>query len=477
MEPFGFSSTFGFTINLDFWFWLFEQPQTLLTMYLFAIIGWVILFLIFFYMCSILWVIYRTKKGIKNWQWMVLAVDIPPLYIQTPKAVEQIFAHLSGAKITPNIGQKYWIGKKQKYFSFEIISIEGYIQFLVRTEAEFRDLVEAAVYAQYPEAEITEVEDYVEMIPKRFPNETHEMFGVEFTLAQHEAYPIRTYQEFEYNISKDLVFSDPMAAILENFSRIGHGENFWFQIIVEPTGNSWKEKGIELVKTIITGKKSNKASFVNKIGDFPMMLAKEFFKILNPPSEDSYGSVIKETPPGKVSDLSPGMKSVVESIEEKIARIGFKTKMRALYAARKEVFNPAKCMDGFVGALNQFHIMSRNGIVPYKVTTAHYAFAKERTITMKNKFYQAFAKRKIKVGATPYVLNIEELATIWHFPLPFVKTPLIQKAGAKRGEPPTNLPIELDAGPLRPKTKAVESVPPSEPEVAVVPEPEEQLYG
>jgi hypothetical protein len=46
-------------------------------------------------------------------------------------------------------------------------------------------------------------------------------------------------------------------------------------------------------------------------------------------------------------------------------------------------------------------------------------------------------------------MNIEELATIWHFPLPFVKTPLLQKAGAKRAEPPTGLPVEWSEMPLK----------------------------
>jgi len=478
MDPISFSDTFGFSFNWEFWSWLFSQPSGDLILSLFAIVGWTILALIFFQMGETLWVQFRFIKNAKKWQWLLFAVDIPPLYIQTPKAVEQIFAHLSGAKIKPNIVQKYWEGKKQKCFSFEIISIEGYIQFLIRTEAEYRDLLEAAVYAQYPEAEITEVEDYVSMAPNKFPNETHDMFGLEFGLSQVDAYPIRTYPSFEYNISKDLVFSDPMAAILENFSRIGHGENLWFQIIVEPTGNDWKEKGIELVKTIITGKKKNNDTLISKIGGLPLAITKEVFKIINPPSEDAKGknkNDKKEEPPGKITDLSPGNKNTIEAIEEKIAKLGFKTKMRALYVARKEVFLPSRCMDGFVGALNQFHIMSRNAIVPKLVTKAFYAFGVSRTLLMKNKFFRGFSRRLIKTGHTPCIMNIEELATLWHFPLPFVKTPLIQKAGAKRGEPPMNLPIETDAGPLRPKVRPTE--PATDSKVVTPPEPEELLYG
>ncbi len=245
MEPLTLGTPFGLNLDLSFWLEIFSLPTFDIIKALYAIIGWVFLVILFFSMGAKLWVSYRQNKYTSKWKWVLLAVDIPPLFIQTPKAVEQIFTHLSGAQTTPNIGQKYLMGKKQKFFSFEIISIEGYIQFLIRTEEEFRDLVEAAVYAQYPEAEITEVEDYVSNIPTKYPDKEYDVFGIEFTLAEANAYPIRTYPSFEYSLSKDVVFSDPMAAVLENFSRIGHGENLWYQIIVEPTGNSWKEKGIE----------------------------------------------------------------------------------------------------------------------------------------------------------------------------------------------------------------------------------------
>ncbi|MDO8509724.1 MAG: hypothetical protein Q7S24_01120 [bacterium] len=440
--PLVIDTPFGFSIDLSFWIDLFQQSPAYIINSLFAIAGWTVLALIFFFMAEHLWVHYRVAKKSKTWQWVLLAVDVPALLIQTPKAVEQIFAHLSGAQIGNNIEQKYWTGRKQKYFSFEIISIEGYIQFLVRTELEYRDLVEAAVYAQYPEAEITEVEDYVSAIPDKYPNDTHNVFGLEFHLNQPDAYPIRTYPHFEYNLSKDAVFSDPMAAILENFTRIGKGENCWFQIIIEPTGSSWKEKGIELVKKLIANKKEeHKSGVLAKVGNLPFEVLKETKRIWDwnfEPSEDAH----VEPPAGKVSDLSPGMKGTIEAIEEKIARIGFKAKIRLLYAARNEVFNPGRCIDGFVGALSQFTMQNRNAIVPGWATIVHYAFKKERVATLKRRFVQGYKKRKVKSGLNPYVLNIEELATLWHFPLPFVKTPSIQRSQTKRSEPPMNLPIE-----------------------------------
>ncbi len=464
---------------MDFWYWLMAQPPADIVLYIFTIVGWALLALVFFYMGAHFWAKYRGSLMESTWEWIVLAVDVPPLYIQTPKAVEQIFAHLSGAQVSIHVMDKYWTGKRQKSFSFEIISIEGYIQFLIRTEAGLRDLVEAAIYAQYPEAEITEVEDYVSMAPDKYPSDTHHMFGVEFQLQDADAYPIRTYTNFEYKISKDEVFSDPMAAILENFSRIGHGEHFWLQIILEPTGSGWKEKGIELIKSLIAGDAHGHGGgvhpFLHFLGDIPLSILKNIFTNING-TEFEPVEAHEEEHAGKISDMTPGEKSTIEAMEEKIAKIGFKTKMRALYVARNEVFDPGRCVDGFIGALNQFHIQSRNAIVPRMLTHTHFLFFNHsREIVIQNKFFKAFAKRKLKTGGNPYILNIEELATVWHFPLPFVKTPLIQKAGAKRGEPPINLPIEADAGPLRAKVKNVE--PPPEAEAPKDDEPDELMYG
>ena len=442
---------FGIIIDFSFWGTILELPSGELIKVIFAIVGWTILALIVFFAGAELWVKFRQDQHSSNWEWILLAVDVPPDTVQSPKAVEQIFSHLSGALFEPNIGQKYWQGIRQKWFSLEIISLEGYIQFLIFTEATYRDLVEAAIYAQYPMAEITEVDDYVNLIPAKYPNETHEIFGLEFGLAAADPYPIRTYSEFEHSITPDYTFNDPMASILENFTRIGAGENLWFQIIIEPVSSAWKAKGIELIKTIITQKKpASNQFFLFKIIN---VLAEELLNAIRPPVESPVVKK-KEELPGKISDLTPGVRDTIAAMEEKISKIGFKTKCRVLYAAPKAIFNPSRCLDGLVGSLNQFNYAGRNAIVPVLATIAHYAFKDYRTLEIKKKFIRAFKKRKMRSGTNPYILNIQELATLWHFPLPLVKTPLLQKTASKRAEPPINLPIEeMVESPLRRKTQ------------------------
>ena len=188
---------------------------------LFAAGGWLIFVYMLFYAGLLLLYFYRRDQFKKNWKWVLLAIDIPPLNVQTPMAVEQMFNHLSGALKTPDLSEMYRTGFKQRFFSFEIISIEGYIQFLVRTEEVLRDLVEASIYAQYPDAEITEVEDYTTGIPTKFPNDEYDIWAGDFALSAHQGFPLRTYREFEHNISKDTVLKDPMGTFLESFSRLG----------------------------------------------------------------------------------------------------------------------------------------------------------------------------------------------------------------------------------------------------------------
>jgi hypothetical protein len=40
-----------------------------------------------------------------------------------------------------------------------------------------------------------------------------------------------------------------------------------------------------------------------------------------------------------------------------------------------------------------------------------------------------------------FVLNVEELATLWHFPGQILKVPTLERIESKEAAPPTNLPI------------------------------------
>lgn len=433
-----------FVIDFDAISAFFDQPIFSIVIQIFAIGGWILLAWLLLYATVKLFHEFRVLKYVQRWKFRVLAIDIPQENIQTPMAVEQMFSHVAGALVHLDVKEKYWDGIKQRWFSFEIVSIEGYIQFIIWTEEAFVDLVEAAMYAQYPEAEITEIEDYVDMVPSSYPNKTHDIWISDFGLSENSGMPLRSYREFEHNISKDTVLKDPMGTFLESFTRIGPGEQMWFQILIEPTGNDWKEGAIEKINELIGATSHHKAGILSALTD--NALTKELgagvqeilAQLSGSPAAEASESHEKEGPPNQLQYLTPGKKTLIENMEKKISKIGFKTKMRGAYIGRKEVFNPNRGVNALLGAINQYNIPSSNSIV----STVHAHHNRRIDIKRKNKLIKAYRKRKIGAGGNAFILNIEELATLWHFPMSHVKTPLVQKSTIKASEPPPSLPVE-----------------------------------
>src|SRR3989338_8525800 len=90
---------------------------------------------------------HRQGKFLSEQKWVVLAIDVPENE-QSPKAVENIFAIVKGTKAVITAKEKWIFGRFLLPTSFEIVSIDGYIQFFIHTNAKFRDHLEAAIYSQ-----------------------------------------------------------------------------------------------------------------------------------------------------------------------------------------------------------------------------------------------------------------------------------------------------------------------------------------
>jgi hypothetical protein len=148
----------------------------------------------------------------------------------------------------------------------------------------------------------------------------------------------------------------------------------------------------------------------------------------------------------KMMNLKPKEKKQVESIHRKTSKLGFECKNRFIYIAKKEVMNKAKAVNGFVGFMKQFMDLDTNNLKPdleVTGTRANYLFKQSIIKSRKRKIMSAYKSRSPAMGRKRYILNIEELATIWHFPLEaVVKAPLLQKAPGRKSEAPISLPIE-----------------------------------
>ncbi|MDD5109618.1 MAG: hypothetical protein PHI63_00195 [Patescibacteria group bacterium] len=407
--------------------------------------GWVFLLPWAVWVATVMWLEWRRGIYDSQREFVVLAVDIPRTNEQTPRAIEQLFSHFSGMHNDPQKEDKWIAGEMEESIGLEIVSFGGYIQFLIHLNVKFRDLVEGAIYAQYPEAEIAEVEDYAMRFKGiKFPNDQFDVWGGELRMTNKQYYPIKTYREFEDMVSGE--FKDPMASILEIFSKMTPDEQAWYQIVITPANNNWGEPGMELVYKLIGAKVSKKKKIWESLIDAPLNIISMFGDIIS----GTWGVAAQEQPAtlipmSQMLHLPPGKRTVVEAVERKISKIGFHTRIRLVYIARKHAFNKATRSSALFGAIKQFNTLDMNGFKPNKkkFTKVYGLFKKPRINIRKNKVMRWYRMRarQYEPGYYGPILNIEELAGLWHFPLMTVKVPTLQRTEAKRAEPPVTLPI------------------------------------
>lgn len=435
-------------------------------LFLFINGGWIVFLLMLLWLTLTIYSFYVQGKYVGSLKWHLLAIDIQVEEgVPHLKKVENFFSTLLGAHGSITVVEKYFEGEVQQWFSLEIVSIDGYIQYMIRTTEKFKDLVEAAVYAQWPDAEIMEVEDYTDKIPMDLPNEDWKLFGMEWVNVMPEAYPLRTYRNFEHTMSQ--TFADPLGTVLETFSRGRPGEQFWFQIIITPVNESWKEEGRKIVKKLIGAPVQEKNTILDKIlgpiwGVF-YGVAQELFG-LDPVEEKR-----NDAPPSQVIFLSPGEGDIVTGIEEKLSKIGYKTKLRFVYVARPDVFSKGRAANPMIGAIKQINTMNMGALKPYNpsVTKVQYFFVNTRVKRRIRMILSNYKSRSNSMGVPGlgFVLNIEELATLWHFPGEGFTTPPVARVEAKKGTPPSKLPFEqAPTGPT--VRRPVQGVTPEEAEKA-----------
>jgi hypothetical protein len=413
--------------------------------FLFTHGGWVIVLAAAIYGLVQLWVYWRQNLWFAKQRFVLLAIDVPRDNEQTPKAVEHIFAHIHGIHKNPNLREKYIDGYVQPSISLELISIDGYIQFLIRAPVQFRDLVEAAIYAQYPNAEISEVDDYTASFTPLFPNESYNLWGAEVSLINKDVFPIRTYPAFEHPLTQ--TFLDPMASLLEMMGRLRAGEQIWFQWVIAPPPNeAWRERGIRIIKKLIGSKAPSSKSTLDSLGWLPGQVFQGLTESFTGSSVFGEGATSTRNdngPPTLMQHLPPHERNIVEAIGFKISKLSFATKFRFIYLAEHEVFNKASRIAPVWGAFKQLSALDLNGFKPDKKTktTIDYFFKERRENARKQRLLWGYKYRSNWRGRNRYMLNTEELATLWHFPVITVKAPLVQKTQAKRGEPPIALPV------------------------------------
>ena len=325
----------------------------------------------------------------------VMQILVPRENEKASLAAEQMFASIHG------ILEDY--EKCLDVISFEIASTEqDGIRFYVVAPEHLSRFIEGQIYAQYPNADIKYVQDYAS---NDSPSQETFITTGEIEMEKDYIFPIKTFRSFEV---------DPLAAITGAMSELNLGEKVWLQIIARPVSNYWQERSKKYITAIKEGKDPNGVALLSFLTD----LVKGMGKAL---TESSDSKNQKE-----VVKLLPGQEEELSEIENKMLKVGFEFKVRVVAKADTQIRSEQMLRD-VVASFKQFttaHLNNFIHILPEKT-------GKE--------VYDDYIKRYIPKDE-PDILNIEELASLYHLPNISVETPNIAWSRARKLEPPMNLP-------------------------------------
>ena len=137
------------------------------------------------------------------------------------------------------------------------------------------------------------------------------------------------------------------------------------------------------------------------------------------------------TPPagGTTSDtkieLSERAKTQISAAEQKATKLGYEVKIRLAYLGNSEI-NAKLNMQALVGTFKQFNSTNLNGF-------------KQLGGSFNKEDLDAYKMRQFTNPG--FILNISELASVYHLPHTSVETPNIVWATSKTAEPPAKLPL------------------------------------
>lgn len=372
---------------------------------------------------------------------IVLEVKIPKEILKPIKAMEHVFAGFHAIHDVITWREKWLEGQFQLGFSLEIVSIDGEVHFYIRTYEPLRGIIESNIYAHYPEVEISEIPDYTLNVPQDIPNKDWDLWGTSLINTKPNAYPIKTYTEFELEtLTKEEKRVDPLAELLEGLGALGKGEQLWVQIICKPVREEkpWVKEGRELRDELAKREKPKKKSILAEATDI----------LLFGPQELKKESVGLEAPELR---LTPGEREIIESVERKISKFGFDCVVRYIYLAKRDVFFKPRARTPY-SFFKEVSIEGRGGFKPdkklmTKVNSVFFWFLDKRRLYIRQRrIFRYYQKRWMPLFPRPgktYILNTEELATLFHFPGEEVaQTPALHRIEAKKGEAPPSLPTE-----------------------------------
>ena len=286
------------------------------------------------------------------------------------------------------------------------------ICFYVAVPKYLESMFEKYVQGVYPNAVVDKIpQDYTIFEPQGFSA------GAYLRLAESYFFPICTYQTLE---------TDPLSLITNTLSKIDANEGGAVQVVIRPWAKSFlgmdmRKKGETVLKKI---REYREARWVAKIESHGVLRKIVDELIIQPfHDRDKYGDQKGHNPR---TEMGYDQKAY-EEITKKIQKQPFQVNIRVVSSAQTEA-RAEEILNHLTSSFSQFSLASINSLEPRKV------YKKELQKLIYDYSFRAFDP------AQTNILNIEELASVYHFPTHYTETPYVKAAKSLTSPPPDDLP-------------------------------------
>lgn len=325
-------------------------------------------------------------------------------------AMEQLLSTL--AKIKKNNSFLWGLFYDTPCISFEIAnpSNSEEIFFYVSVAKKIRNTVEKQIHSYFPNASIEKISDYTIFYPGNFTSSA--ILG----LKNKHALPIKTYEMMDV---------DPLNELSNSLSKFKtEEEGAAVQLVLTPARGKWNHLGRTIAHKMQQGKRLSDVHSDSMTAKMGADLGKGLGNLVHGMATSKPQNEVNQK---EYVQLTPEEQELIKSIERKSSKAGFKVNIRLLASASTQ-----ERADEILAQIeNSFAQFENHGVNYFKVKRR----VKSKDISF-NYIFRNFDEDN------SVILNTEEIASIFHFPISTTETPKIKWLKAGAAPPPINIPKE-----------------------------------
>ena len=286
------------------------------------------------------------------------------------------------------------------------------IFFYVSLPKKLRTTIEKQIHSYFPNASVEKVPDYTIFSPGSFTASA--VLG----LKNKYALPIKTYEMMDV---------DPLNEVSNSLSKFKtEEEGAALQLVIIPAKGNWYALGKSIAHKMQQGKQLKDVhsnSVIKKMGtEIGKGLGDVMHEMAGSKSKNENFSANRE-----IIQLTPEEQELIKSIERKSSKVGFEVNIRLLASADSQE------------RADEILAQIENSFAQFENPEVNYFKVLKRFKTKDVSFDYIFRNFNEESAV---ILNTEEIASIFHFPISTTETPKIKWLKAGAAPPPINIPKE-----------------------------------